>query len=372
MSIRPATLIEPNRRPHYPAAERLAIVLLRAAMGWTVAKTARAFLVTPQTIARWMKRLDDDGPEALSELRQPVNRFPDFVRETVQALRATFPSLGVQGVANILARAGVHLAASTVSRMTKAKPAPPPFEPDPVSQGQAAAEQGQAASKAEGDGKTEATTNRVVTARHPHHLWHLDLSLLPRVSGWWVSWVPHCLNQSWPFCFWIGVVLDHFSRSVVAWRLYRSQPSAKQVCSLLDKASQNTGRAPKHIVTDRGPQFASTYKAWCIRRGVKPRFGAVGQSGSIAIIERFFRSLKDEMLWRLPFLMLSVPKMHAEIAAYVEWYHEHRPHMALGGATPAEICDGHRPARDLPRWESRASVVLARGDPPNALRVCSS
>ncbi len=90
---------------------------------------------------------------------------------------------------------------------------------------------------------------------------------------------------------------------------------------------------------------------------------SVAHYSSIAIIERFFRSLKDEMLWRLPVLMLSLPKMRAEVAAYVEWYHEHRPHMALGGATPAEFRDGRTPARDLPRWEPRASVPLARGDP---------
>ncbi len=353
LSVRLA-LIEPNRRPQYPPAERLAILLLRGSVGWTIAKTARMFLVTPQTIARWMKRLDDDGPDALLALRQPVNRFPDFVRETVRALRATFPSLGSQRIANMLARAGVHLAASTVGRISKEEP---PSEPSPGEQDRATD------NERVGETETDATTPRVVTARYPHHLWHVDLSLLPRVAGWWVSWVPHSLKQAWPFCFWIGVVLDHFSRSVVAWRLYLSQPSAKQVCSLLEKARRNAGVAPKHIVTDRGPQFAKKYKAWCKRRGVKPRFGAIGKSGSIAIIERFFRSLKDEMLWRLPVLMLSLPRMRAEVSAYIEWYHEHRPHMALGGATPAEFRDGRTPARDLPRWSLRAGVPLPRGDP---------
>ena len=353
LSVRLA-LIEPSRRPQYPPAERLAIVLLRCSVGWTLARTASVFLVTPQTVARWMKRLDEDGPDALLAMREPVNRFPDFVRETVRALRVTFPCLGVKRIANILARAGLHLAASTVGRISKEKS---PSQPTPGEPGRPTGDPGV------GETETDATTPRVVTARYPHHLWHVDLSLLPRVSGWWVSWVPHSLKQAWPFCFWIGVVLDHFSRSVVAWRLYLSQPSARQVCSLLEKAHRNAGLAPRHIVTDRGPQFAKKYNAWCKRRGVKPRFGAIGQSGSIAIIERFFRSLKDEMLWRLPVLMLSLPRMHAEIAAYVEWYHEHRPHMALGGTTPAERRDGRTPARDLPRWEPRASVPLPRGDP---------
>jgi len=43
--------IPPRDRPHYPPVERVAILTLRAARGWTVAETARRFLVTPHTIA---------------------------------------------------------------------------------------------------------------------------------------------------------------------------------------------------------------------------------------------------------------------------------------------------------------------------------
>ncbi len=39
----------------------------------------------------------------------------------------------------------------------------------------------------------------------------------------WVPWVPWTLLQRWPFCFWLGVVMDHYSRSVVAWKLFRKQ-----------------------------------------------------------------------------------------------------------------------------------------------------
>src|SRR5690606_3287045 len=53
------------KRPHYPPEERLRILLLRAATGWSLTQTAKRFLLSPQTIANWMKRLDDDGPDAL-------------------------------------------------------------------------------------------------------------------------------------------------------------------------------------------------------------------------------------------------------------------------------------------------------------------
>jgi len=66
-------------------------------------------LVEPETIAAWRKRIDEDGSSALVQLREPVNRFPDFVRYIVQQLRALCPSLGKVKIAQTVARACLHL-----------------------------------------------------------------------------------------------------------------------------------------------------------------------------------------------------------------------------------------------------------------------
>ena len=71
------------RRPHYLPSERMAILELRAARGWSLQQTADTLLVSPETIASWMKRVDEKGPDALLELHEPVNRFPDLVRYLV-------------------------------------------------------------------------------------------------------------------------------------------------------------------------------------------------------------------------------------------------------------------------------------------------
>ena len=73
-----------QRRPHYPPVERLAILELRAARGWSLAETARRLLVTPLTIASWNRRLGDEGATALIQVREPVNPFPDFVAYLVR------------------------------------------------------------------------------------------------------------------------------------------------------------------------------------------------------------------------------------------------------------------------------------------------
>ncbi len=101
--------IAPPRRPHYVPTERMAILEQRAAPGWTTKQTADAFLVTPATIAYWMKRLDEEGPDTLVRIPEPVNKFPDFVRYAVQRLKALCPGLGKVKIAQILCRAGLHL-----------------------------------------------------------------------------------------------------------------------------------------------------------------------------------------------------------------------------------------------------------------------
>ncbi len=65
--------IDPHRRPHYPPTERMAILELRAARGWSLEQTARVFHLSAATVASWMKRLDEEGADALVQLREPVN-----------------------------------------------------------------------------------------------------------------------------------------------------------------------------------------------------------------------------------------------------------------------------------------------------------
>jgi transposase-like protein len=111
--------IPPQRRPHYPPVERLAILELRAARGWSLAQTARRLLVTPLTVTSWNKRLDDEGPASLVQLREPVNRFPEFVQYIVRRLKVHCPSIGSRRLARVLARAGLHIGATTMRRMLR-------------------------------------------------------------------------------------------------------------------------------------------------------------------------------------------------------------------------------------------------------------
>lgn len=127
-----------------------------------------------------------------------------------------------------------------------------------------------------------------------------------------------------------------------------------QVREFLDRAIQQVGTAPKHLVCDQGPQFTDTaFKTWCKRRlGRKPRYGAVGKQGSIAVIERFVRTLKDTYLRKIT-IPYNRHHMGSEMTAFIQWYNAFRPHESLEGATPLELYESHTPANQTSRYEPR-------------------
>ena len=135
MSIKDSRLasISPHMRPLYTPQERYAILLLKAARTWSIAQTARHFLIEPDTIASWIKRLNEDGPNALVQPDEPTNKFPD------------------------------------------------------------------------------------------------------------AAWFPFALPQCFPFCWWVALVLGHFSRAIVGFAVFPAQPSSADITALHRK-SHHQGR----------------------------------------------------------------------------------------------------------------------------------
>ncbi len=241
------------------------------------------------------------------------------------------PAMGKVKIAQTLARGGLHLGTTTVGRMLKGKPRHKPFTTEP---------------------KTDVA-ERIVTARYPNHVWHVDLTTVP-TGGFWTSWLPFALPQCWPFAHWVAVVIDHFSRRVMGVTAFESQPSCREVCSFMGRTIAKAGRAPRHVVCDRGKQFdCDGFRRWCKRRGIKrPRYGAIGRHGSIAVVERVILTIKC-LLRGLPFVPYRREAFVKELLATVEWYNAFRPHTWLGGKTPNEVYFGQFPANRRPRLETR-------------------
>jgi hypothetical protein len=126
----------------------------------------------------------------------------------------------------------------------------------------------------------------------------------------------------------------------------------------ISQTIRKVGRPPKYIITDQGSQFrGGSWKEYCHDRAIHPRFGAIGKHGSIAIVERFIRAMKNECTTRM-LVPLNLATMRRGLGLYAAWYNEHRPSQALAGRTPREVHDGLRPANAKPRIESRRDWPL--------------
>jgi len=336
-----------RRRPYSRPVQRMQILKLKAARGWSTTQVAKILTVTEATITSWLRRIDEEGERALVQTPEPVNRFPDYVAYLVRWLKSVCPTMGKARIADTLARAGLRLGATTVRRMLN--------EGGPVdASGEIALSE---------DGEPKVTT-RVVKAKYPDHVWSVDLTVIPTGAGFWVPWMPFSKPQAWPFCWWLAVVVDHFTRRLQGFAVSPNKPSAAEVCAFLDRAVERVGAQAKHIITDQGGQFiGDEFEAWCDEHGVKPRLGAVGKQGSIAVVERLIRSVKSECTRQIR-VPLRLDAMRREVCFYATWYNESRPHQGLGGLTPTEVRDGVEdrilPAEPRPRWPVDDEVVRVK------------
>ncbi len=194
---------------------------------------------------------------------------------------------------------------------------------------------------------------RRIRSKEPDHIWNVDLTTVPTSMGFWCSWMPRAVIQRWPFCWWVAVAVDHFSRRVMGFAVFEQQPTSETVRTFLGRAMRQARSAPRVLITDHGSQFTDRgFGRWCRRRGIRRRFGAVGKHGSLSVIERLIRTLKKECTRKLivPYDRMD---LRQELSLFTEWYNGHRPHSTLDARTPDEVYFDLPPTCRKPRIEPR-------------------
>lgn len=87
--------------------------------------------------------------------------------------------------------------------------------------------------------------------------------------------------------------------------------------------------------TDHGPQYTGAdCDALCTRWRVAHTYAPVGRPTGNAVVERFIRTLKEELIWLRDWN--SADELRAAVATWLDHYHHHRPHQALNWQTPME------------------------------------
>lgn len=87
--------------------------------------------------------------------------------------------------------------------------------------------------------------------------------------------------------------------------------------------------------TDHGPQYtgADCEEMVVDKWGLLHTYAPVGRPTGNAVVERFIRTMKEEVVWLRDWE--SADELRAALGAWVERYNEQRPHQSLAWKTPA-------------------------------------
>lgn len=160
----------------------------------------------------------------------------------------------------------------------------------------------------------------------PDRLWLADISSVATHEGW----------------RYLAVVLDACSRRAVGWAM-ADHLRAALVADALALAVGNR-RPPAGLVhhADRGCQYTSlAFGAALHEAGILPSMGSVGDCYDNAVAERFFATLKVELLHRRPWPTRAAAQL-AIFAFIAVWYNRRRRHSTLGYPSPLEYEEVHR------------------------------
>jgi transposase InsO family protein len=184
-------------------------------------------------------------------------------------------------------------------------------------------------------------------ARGPNELWAWDTTFLPtQVIGQW---------------FYLYLILDVFSRKIVAWEVHASDDAdhAAQVVKRAALAEGIAGLPTRPVLHgDNGATLKATTVLGMLNwLGIKPSYSRPRVSDDNAYAEALFKTAKYRPEYpRRGFATLDEARRWA--ADFVRWYnHEHR-HSGIHYVTPVERHDG----RDRAVLEARKHVYTKARD----------
>jgi putative transposase len=137
----------------------------------------------------------------------------------------------------------------------------------------------------------------------------------------------------------LTAIIDCCDRCIVGWRLSRNGVSKNAAATLEDALyarKEEIISGELMLRSDNGLIFgAKPFLAVTKEHGVKQEYITPYTPEQNGMIERFFRSIKEECIWQHRFKNRDEAFM--AIASWMDKYHEERPHSALGYLTPNEF-----------------------------------
>lgn len=155
----------------------------------------------------------------------------------------------------------------------------------------------------------------------PNSTWATDITYVWTGEGW----------------LYLAVVLDLFSRMVVGWSM-SEHIDTQLALGALEMALE--GRQPPEGLihhSDRGSQYASTeYRQALASRGIQCSMSRKGNCWDNAVVESFFSSLKQELVYSTDFATRH--QARSALFEYIEvFYNRKRRHSSLGYLSPVDF-----------------------------------
>jgi putative transposase len=136
----------------------------------------------------------------------------------------------------------------------------------------------------------------------------------------------------------LAAIIDCHDREIVGWefslrgRAREAERALEEAC-LTRFGTLRPERPTPTIRSDNGLVFtARRFRAACRDYRLSQEFITPYTPEQNGMIERFFRSLKEECVWQHNFA--GFVEARAAIASWIRWYNERRPHQALGYLSP--------------------------------------
>lgn len=155
----------------------------------------------------------------------------------------------------------------------------------------------------------------------------------------WAMDVTHidCGRDGWAH---LSAVIDCHDREIVGYELSlrgrarEAERALESACIARFGTLRPEGHTPV-IRSDNGLIFQSRrFRAACRDYQLRQEFITPYTPEQNGMIERFFRSLKEECVWQHNFASFAVARR--AIRQWIDWYNDERPHQALGYLSPRQ------------------------------------
>ena len=156
---------------------------------------------------------------------------------------------------------------------------------------------------------------RNLAVTRANQVWALDTTYIPMAKGF----------------VYLTAVVDVASRRVLAHKVATTL-EAYHAVEIMEQAYARYG-LPDIVNTDQGSQFtAEEFTDVVLKRGVKLSMDGKGAWRDNVFVERLWRSVKYERVYLKAYDSVSAAR--SDLAQYVDWYNEERPHSSLNDQTP--------------------------------------